>query len=381
MVLAQMPFLADRFFLVTPTRPCRRTCGQPVEQPVTEGKTVRIAVVGATGAVGQECLKLIERKFVVADHVVPVASARSAGRDLAGELGLTMDMDSVQDLHTFDPRTVDAAIFSAGAEISRKHAERFAAAGTLVVDNSSAFRMREDVPLVVPQVNPATLAERPGTNLVANPNCSTIQLVRVLQPLSTLTKLEQVILSTYSAGSGGGNSGLAELANTSRQILDGATVDAPGKFGPPLAFDLVPQIGSVDETGFSHEERKLAREPRKILGDPDLRVTATAVRVPVFHCHGESVYVRTTTPIGVADMQRVLAAAPSMRVYPTGYPHPRAVAGNDEDRLCVHVGRIRIDPDDPHGIWLWIVADNLMVGAALNAVEILATVARYGWLA
>jgi aspartate-semialdehyde dehydrogenase len=344
---------------------------------------LRLAIVGATGAVGRECIKLIDRKIVLADQVVPVASRRSAGQDLTDALGITMDLAPVRDLADFDPGEVDAAIFCAGAETSLAHAERFAAAGTLVVDNSSAFRMRDDVPLVVPQVNRAALTNRPRANIVANPNCSTIQLVRVLHPLRGLARLEQVVVATYQAGSGGGLTGLAELADTSQGVLDGATVNEPGKFGPPLAFNLVPHIGAFDANGISHEERKLAREPRKILDDPDLRVTATAVRVPIFHCHSEAVYVRMSRPVTAAEAEAALADAPAMRVYPAAgdsYPQPRLVAGNEEDRLRVHVGRVRVDPDDPHGLWCWIVADNLTIGAALNAVEIVDAAVGYGWL-
>lgn len=345
---------------------------------------MRIAVVGATGAVGIECLQLLDKKIVLAAHVVPVASGRSAGRDLGSELGLSVPIDPVQDLAAIDPRGVDAAVFCAGAEISRRHAERFAAAGALVVDNSSAFRMRPDVPLVVPQVNPATLATRPPANLIANPNCSTIQLVRVLHPLSKIADIEQVVVSTYQAASGGGLTGLAELTATSRDVLDGRRSAEAGKFGAPLAFNLVPQIGAFDDDGRTHEESKLAREPRKILGSPTLRVTATAVRVPVFHCHSEAVYLRTAEPITVAEAEEALSTAPAIRLYPATaaapYPLPRNVAATDEGRWEVHVGRVRTDPQDPRGLWLWVVADNLTVGAALNALEILGVAADYGWL-
>jgi len=347
---------------------------------------LRIAVVGATGAVGKECLGLLHKGIVQVDSVVPVASAASAGRDLKSELGLDLPMSLVSTLDDTDFKNIDVAVFCSGVESSRQHAERVAAMGTLVVDNSSAFRGRPDVPLTVPEVNPETLAERPATNLVANPNCSTIQMVRALHPLHVLAGLEQVVVSTYQAASGGGNRGLEELATASqRRLTDAqAPIGPPGRFGQPLAFNLVPEIGLPDESGFSHEERKLAIESRKILGLPDLRVSATAVRVPVFDCHSEAVYVRTKNPVSVTAVEDALAMTPGLRVYRQGerpnYPMPRTVAASDMDRALVHVGRIRVDPDDDRAVWLWIVADNLWVGAALNALEIVSLATKLGWL-
>jgi aspartate-semialdehyde dehydrogenase len=347
---------------------------------------LRIAVVGATGAVGKECLTLLNRGMVPVDRVVPIASAASLGRDIGSELGLDLPMDPVTTLDEADFGNVDAAVFCAGVRTSLDHAERLAARGVLVVDNSSAFRGRSDVPLAVPEVNPQVLAGRPATNLVANPNCSTIQLVRALHPLHAAAGLEQVIVSTYQAASGGGHRGLSELATASqRRLADRhAPIGPPGRFGQPLAFNLVPEIGLPDDSGFAHEERKIAAESRKILGLPDLRVSATAVRVPVFDCHSEAAYVRTKTPISAAAVEEALATAPGLRVYRHGerpnYPMPRVVAASDADRAMVHVGRIRVDPDDDQAVWLWIVADNLWVGAALNALEIVELAVKTGWL-
>lgn len=347
---------------------------------------LRIAVVGATGAVGHECLRLIDRGAAApTDRVYPVASPASAGRDLRAEWGLAVAIDPVTTMDRLDLAALDVAIFCAGAAVSRQHVERVAAAGVLVVDNSSAFRMRPDVPLVVPQVNPHVLERRPAAGIVANPNCSTIQLVRALHPLHLLAGLEQAIVATYQAASGGGRRGLAELAADSARVLSdpGGPIEAAGRFGQPLAFNLVPQIGPADGAGISHEERKLAWEPRKILELPELRVSATAVRVPVSHCHSEAAYVRLRTPVSALLVENALAVTPGIRLHrghdDPPYPMPRLVVG-DEDRALVHVGRVRGDPADACAVWLWIVADNLWVGAALNALEIVELAVKYGWL-
>ncbi|MGA5131935.1 aspartate-semialdehyde dehydrogenase [Streptomyces olivoreticuli] len=346
---------------------------------------LNIAVIGATGAVGRECLALLDGGTLPVKRVTPVASARSAGRDLRAELGLARDAGPVVTLDGLDTDGLDVAVLSAGAEIGRREGRRLAAAGALVVDNSSAFRMEPDVPLVVPQVNPHALAARPPGGIVANPNCSAIQLVRALHPLHAPAGLESVVLTTYQAASGGGLRGLGELARDSRRALDDPTAapepgGPPGRFGQPLAFDLVPGIGLPDGSGFTHEERKLAREPRKILGLPDLGLTATAVRVPVFHCHSEAVHVRLREPVTTALVEDALAAAPGIRLYRDGYPTPRTVFATPRDRALVHVGRVRVEPDDPHAVWLWVVADNLRVGAALNALQIVETAVEAGWL-
>ncbi|MEU9236301.1 aspartate-semialdehyde dehydrogenase [Streptomyces subrutilus] len=347
---------------------------------------LRIAIVGATGAVGRECLALLDSGIVPVERVVPVGSARSIGRDLGAEQALSLPMAPLVTVGELDPRDLDVAVFCAGADVSSREAERLAAGGVLIVDNSSAFRMRPDVPLVVPQVNPAALAVRPASNLVANPNCSTIQMVRALQPLHELATLDSVVVATYQAASGGGVRGLEELAEGSRRILDdpGAQDGPGGRFGQPLPFNLVPEIGLQDDQGLTHEERKLVREPRKILGLPGLRVSATAVRVPVFHCHSEAVHVRLREPVTTAAVEKALAATEGLRVYTRSdspaYPMPRSVFARPEDRALVHVGRIRVEPEDPRAVAVWVVADNLWVGAALNALQIVELAVKNGWL-
>ncbi|MEU6890857.1 aspartate-semialdehyde dehydrogenase [Streptomyces sp. NPDC046557] len=346
----------------------------------------RIAIIGATGAVGRECLTLLDSGLVPVERVVPVGSARSVGRDLRAELALSLPMAPLVTVEDLDPRALDVAVFCAGVDVSNREAERLAAAGVLVVDNSSAFRMRPDVPLVVPQVNPRTLAVRPASHLVANPNCSTIQLVRALAPLHELATLDSVVVATYQAASGGGLRGLEELARGSREVLDdpGARGEPGGRFGQPLPFDLIPEIGLQDDSGLTHEERKLVREPRKILGLPELRVSATAVRVPVFHCHSEAVHVRVRRPVTTEAVEKALAATPGLRVHTRAdspsYPMPRSVFARPEDRALVHVGRVRVEPDDPRAVAVWVVADNLWVGAALNALQIVELASSQGWL-
>lgn len=344
----------------------------------------RIAVVGATGAVGREMLTLLTRPGMPADHIIPVASTRSSGMDIARQLGLSTDIEPVRALDDTDFGDIDIALFAAGAEISRRHAIKAADDGCLVIDNSSAFRLRDDVPLVVPQVNPDELRQRPEANLIANPNCSTIQLVRAIHPLRTAGQLRRVVLSTYQAGSGGGMRGLSELAEDSRRILDSGPAPQPGKFGPPLAYDLIPHIGPFGPGTATHEEEKLLREPAKIMGLPGLTVSATAVRVPIFHCHAEAAWVELDRPVTATAAERALEASPGIRLYRTNqeppYPTPRLVERSGTDRGLVHVGRVRNDVASPNALWLWIVADNLWVGAALNAVDILRTARRHGWL-
>ncbi len=346
---------------------------------------LRTAVVGATGAVGRELLALLTRPGMPPLHVLPVASARSAGVDLGAQLGLEARIEPVRALDDVDFTAIDLVFFAAGAEVSRRVAEKAAASGCLVIDNSSAFRTRDDVPLTVPQVNPESLRNRPVSGIVANPNCSTIQLVRALHPIHRLATLRRVFVSTYQAASGGGMRGLGELADDSRSVLDGKGDDlVPGRFGPPLAFDLVPQIGLLDDHGAAHEERKLRSEPRKIMSLPDLRVDATAVRVPVFHCHSESVHVDVERPVSAAEAEDALAATEGIRLYRSGdtpsCPSPRTVEASGEGRALVHVGRVRVDESQPDSLAMWVVADNLWVGAAYNAVDIMTTALEYGWL-
>lgn len=348
---------------------------------------LNIAVVGATGAVGRELVRFLATSPTPVARITPIASARSAGGKLSVDgngLNDTATIEPIVALDEADFGGIDVAFFTAGAEVSRHAAPAIAAAGCLVIDNSSAFRGRLDVPLPVPEVNPEVLDRRPDSGIIANPNCSTIQLVRAIAPLHKAAGLRRLTVATYQAASGGGLRGLAELAGVSREILaQPAARPGPGRFGPCLGFDLVPQIGPVDQDGVAHEEHKIRNETRRILGLPGLAVTATAVRVPVFHCHSEAVLAEFSRPLTVAEAERALAAAAGIRLYRAGddspYPTPRVVEFTGHGRRDVHVGRLRSDPDNPRALWLWVVADNLWVGAAVNALRIFQTAVGQHW--
>jgi len=324
----------------------------------------RVAVVGATGAVGQTMLEILaERKFPVSDLVL-LASSRSAGSRIEFEGREYI----VQDLERFDPVGTDIALFSAGGDTSREHAPRFTSAGCYVIDNSSAWRMDETVALVVPEVNPDALAMARKNRLIANPNCSTIQMVVALKPLHDAVPIKRVVVSTYQAVSGAGGRAMEELASQTRDLLNGreAEVDIlPAR----IAFNVIPHIDVFLEDGYTKEERKMIDETRKIM-QADIAVTATTVRVPVFYGHSEAVNVTFTGPMDADQARNLLAEADGICVVddPKGedYPMPMEAAGTDS----VWVGRIRNDKSFPNTLHLWVVADNVRKGAALNAVQI-----------
>jgi len=328
----------------------------------------RVAVVGATGAVGREILKtLAERNFPV-DEVVVLASARSAGQEVSfGEKKVL----KVKNLDTFDFKGWDIALFSPGAAVSAIHAPRAAAAGCLVIDNTSQFRMDPDVPLVVPEVNPQALARIPR-GIVANPNCSTVQLVVALKPLHDEFRIKRVVVSTYQSVSGAGKDGMDELWAQSRAMYvnDPPTVQ---EFTKQIAFNCIPHIDRFMDDGSTKEEWKMAVETRKIMG-ADIPVHATCVRVPVFIGHSEAVNVEFELPVTAGEARAALREAPGVVVMDTredgGYITPQECAGED----AVFVSRIRKDPTVPHGLSFWCVSDNLRKGAALNAVQIAETV-------
>ena len=328
----------------------------------------RVAVVGATGAVGREILKtLAERGFPV-DEAVALASARSAGQEVSfGEKTVL----KVRNLDTFDFKGWDIALFSPGAAVSAVHAPRAAAAGCLVIDNTSQFRMDPDVPLVVPEVNPQALARIPR-GIVANPNCSTIQMVVALKPLHDEFRIKRVVVSTYQSVSGAGKDGMDELWAQSRAMYvnDPPTVQ---EFTKQIAFNCIPHIDKFMDDGSTKEEWKMAVETRKIMG-ADIPVHATCVRVPVFIGHSEAVNVEFELPVTAGEARAALREAPGVVVMDTredgGYITPQECAGED----AVFVSRIRKDPTVPHGLSFWCVSDNLRKGAALNAVQIAETV-------
>ena len=330
-------------------------------------KDPAVAIVGATGAVGQVLLDQIEARSFPHRKLVPVASARSTGRTVRGQ--------PVHDLNDFDFDGVDLAFFSAGTAVSREHVRRAAEKGAVVIDNTNAFRMEQDTPLVVPQVNGSQLSA--PSSIIANPNCSTIPVVRVVHALSAVHRVKRFVASTYQAASGAGLSGIQELKDDSLQRLHGADGFGHRFPKPGLAFNVIPFIGSLVENGFTDEERKMLLESRKILDRADLLVSATTVRVPVISGHSASVYFECDGPIDVDAITEQLAAAPEVTVYRGDhYPMPRDLAEPDR----VHVGRLRQDPCAPSCGWCWVVSDNLWVGAALNAIQIAERIVEEGWL-
>ncbi|MCI0343351.1 MAG: aspartate-semialdehyde dehydrogenase [Planctomycetales bacterium] len=328
------------------------------------GKGYRVAIVGATGAVGQEFLAVLEqRKFPVRDLRL-FASARSAGR----KVRFAGAEVSVEEAGPGVFRGIELALFSAGASVSRTLGPAARDAGALVVDNSSAFRMDPEVPLVVPEVNPEALAEAKG--LVANPNCTTIMLVVPLAPLHRAVRCREVVLSSYQAVSGTGAKAIAELEAQVRAWAGGKPAPAPSVYPKPIAFNVLPRVGSMDAgSGESEEERKVALETRKILGDPTIQVAATCVRVPVWRAHSESVTVFPEKPLDPPTARKLLAKAPGVRLLPeedTWGPTPQEAAGQDD----VLVGRIRTARADRPALSFFCAGDQLRKGAALNAVQI-----------
>ncbi|CAA7627124.1 aspartate-semialdehyde dehydrogenase [Magnetospirillum sp. SS-4] len=331
----------------------------------------KVAVIGATGNVGREMLKtLAERNFPV-DDIVALASERSVGREIS--FGDKTVLKS-QDLAKFDFTGWDIALSSPGAKVSAQHSPRAAAAGCVVIDNTSHFRMDPDVPLVVPEVNPEAIAGYKKKGIIANPNCSTIQMVVALKPLHALGKIKRVVVSTYQSVSGAGKEGMDELFEQSRAVFVNDAI-TPQKFAKQIAFNLIPQIDVFMEDGSTKEEWKMVVETKKIL-DAGIEVHATCVRVPVFVSHSEAVNVEFTRPVSVEDATEALRNAPGVIVMdkrePGGQITPLETTGED----AVYISRIRKDPTVKNGLSFWCVADNLRKGAALNAVQIAEVLAR-----
>ena len=325
----------------------------------------RVAVVGATGAVGREILKtLAERDFPIAD-IAAVASGRSTGTEISfGDKRVL----KTQNLDKFDFHGWDIALFSPGASVSAIHAPRAAEAGCVVIDNTSHFRMDPDVPLVVPEVNPEALAGFRKKGIIANPNCSTIQMVVALKPLHDEFRVKRVTVTTYQSVSGAGKEGMDELFNNSRALYVNDPV-TPQQFTKNIAFNVIPHIDVFMDDGSTKEEWKMVVETKKIL-DPAIAVMATCVRVPVFIGHAEAVHVEFENPVTAGEARAALRDAPGVTVIDVredgGYATPAEIAGEDD----VFVSRIRKDPTVENGLAFWCVSDNLRKGAALNAVQI-----------
>ena len=325
----------------------------------------KVAVIGATGNVGREMLQtLIDRSFPV-DEVVALASERSVGKEVAFGDDDTL---KVRDLAKFDFKGIDIALSSPGAKVSALHTPRAAKAGCVVIDNTSHFRMDPDVPLIVPEVNPEAIAKFAKRNIIANPNCSTIQMVVALKPLHDLARIRRVVVSTYQSVSGAGREAMDELFEQTRAIYMNAPVERK-KFSKQIAFNVIPHIDMFMDDGFTKEEWKMRVETKKIL-DPDIDVVAQCVRVPVFIGHAESVFVEFETPVSETRARAALRSAPGVAVVDhradEGYVTPVEGAGEDK----VYVSRLRQDPTVANGLVFWCVADNLRKGAALNAVQI-----------
>ncbi len=326
----------------------------------------RVVVAGATGNVGREVLNILAEREFPADEVAAVASSRSQGDQIDfGETGKTL---KVQNIEHFDWTGWDMAIFAIGSEATAKYAPIAAAAGCTVIDNSSLYRMDPDVPLIVPEVNPEAIDGYKRKNIIANPNCSTAQMVVVLKPLHDAAKIKRVVVSTYQSVSGAGKAGMDELFEQSRNIFVGDSAEA-NKFTKQIAFNVIPHIDSFLDDGFTKEEWKMVVETKKIL-DPKIKVVATCVRVPVFVGHSEAITIEFEDEISAKQAQAILREAPGIMLVDKredgGYVTPVECVGD----YATFVSRVREDPTVDNGLVLWCVADNLRKGAALNAVQI-----------
>jgi aspartate-semialdehyde dehydrogenase len=329
-------------------------------------RNFNVAVVGATGAVGETMLNILHERDFPVGELVPLASERSAGtRVKFGDRSFV-----TQDLDKYDFDGIDIALFSAGGSVSAVHAPRAAAAGAVVIDNTSQFRYDDDIPLVVAEVNPHAIARYTTRGIIANPNCSTMQMLVALAPIHRAVGITRINVATYQSVSGAGRSGLEELGKQTAQLLNFQEVEKT-KFPVQIAFNLIPQIDVFMDNGYTKEEMKMVWETQKILEDASIVVNPTAVRVPVFYGHSEAVHIETRGKLNAADARKLLEAAPGIEVVDDrtagGYPTPVThAAGHDP----VYVGRIREDISHPNGLNLWVVGDNIRKGAALNAVQI-----------
>ncbi len=330
-------------------------------------QTFNVAIVGATGLVGETLLQVLEERHFPVGEIYPLASNRSLGKSVSFR-GRTYP---VLELADFDFGRAQLGLFSAGSAVSKEYAPKAAAAGCIVIDNTSEFRYLDDVPLIVPEVNLHVLDQYRSRGIIANPNCSTIQLVVALKPIYDAVGIERISVATYQSVSGAGREAVEELAEQSIALMSGRAPGPARAVPKRIAFNCVPQIDRFEANGYTREEMKIVWETRKILEDPDIRVSATAVRVPVFYGHSEAVSIETATKITVAQVRELLKKAPGVEVLderrPGGYPTAATEAAN---RDTVYVGRIREDLAADRGLNLWVVADNVRKGAATNTVQI-----------
>jgi aspartate-semialdehyde dehydrogenase len=332
-----------------------------------EKKGYRVAVLGATGLVGDMIIKVLEERDFPVSELLPLASSRSLGK----RVEFRGRHIPVIDVATFDFSRAQIGLFSAGGEVSREFAPKAAAAGCIVIDNTSEFRYEDDIPLVVPEVNPQAIGDYKARNIIANPNCSTIQMVVALKPLYDAVGIIRVNVATYQSVSGAGKEAVDELAQQTTALMSGEEPGKPKIIAKRIAFNCVPQIDKFMDNGYTKEEMKMVWETRKILGDPAILVNATAVRVPVFFGHSEAVNIETRHKITAETARELLRKAPGVEVLderkPGGYPTAATEAAN---RDTVYVGRIREDISHERGLNLWIVSDNIRKGAATNSVQI-----------
>jgi aspartate-semialdehyde dehydrogenase len=329
-------------------------------------KTYNVAILGATGAVGETMLSILDQRNFPVEEIFLLASERSAGKTLEFR-GQTLTVTNVEE---FDWKRAQIGLFSAGASVSAKWAPIAATAGCVVIDNTSQFRYDDDIPLVVPEVNPEAIAQYKSRGIIANPNCSTIQMVVALKPIYDSVGIERINVCTYQAVSGTGKKAIDELANQTASLLNAKPI-SPSVYPKQIAFNVLPQIDVFMENGYTKEEMKMVWETRKILGDDKIQVNPTTVRVPVFYGHSEAVHIETRSKITADQAKEILAKAPGVQVIderaPGGYPTAVTEASGDDP---VFVGRIREDISHPLGLDLWVVADNVRKGAALNSVQI-----------
>jgi aspartate-semialdehyde dehydrogenase len=330
-------------------------------------RSFRVAVVGASGLVGETMVNVLQQRKFPISQLLPLASARSLGKSVE-YCGRSLP---VEDLAEFDFSRADIGLFSAGSEVSAVYAPKAALAGCVVIDNTSQFRYQDDIPLVVPEVNAHAIAQYRGRGIIANPNCSTIQMLVALNPIHRAVGIERINVATYQSVSGAGKQAVEELAIQTAALLNGRPIDPPRLIPKQIAFNCVPQIDKFQDNGYTKEEMKMFWETRKILEDPDIRVNATAVRVPVFHGHSEAVHIETRRKISALEARALLEKAPGVTVLDEriagGYPTAVTEAANHD---TVYVGRIREDMSHDRGLNLWIVSDNIRKGAATNSVQI-----------
>jgi len=336
-------------------------------------KGYRVAIVGATGFVGQEFIKVLEQRDFPMESISLLASDRSAGK----KMFVTHQEIEVKETVPESFKGIDIALFSAGAETSRYFSPIAARLGAVVIDNSSAFRTTPTVPLVVPEVNPEDIKWHRG--IIANPNCSTIQMVVALHPLHKVNPIKRIIVDTYQSVSGTGGAAAEELTTQAKQVLDGQNT-VPHVFPHQIAFNVLPEIDVFLDNGYTKEEWKMVEETRKIMHADDIAISATCARVPVLTGHSEAVHVEFSQPMSPDEARRILTQAPGVKVLDDPvislYPQPWSAVGTDE----VFVGRIRRDASHPRGLAMWIVADNLRKGAALNAVQIAEEMTKREWI-